>query len=118
MNPDDAFRDPWVLRDPGGDGWHMLFTARSSAWTAGDPSDTVDRGVIGHAWSPVLETWGLRPPLSEPGQGFGQLEVVHPFVVDGRQVPLFNCPVGDMPEKARSGGVTGGAWIAKAEGPL
>jgi hypothetical protein len=115
---DEAFRDPWVLPDPGGDGWHVLFTARSVAGPADDPSDTVDRGVIGHGWSPDLESWQLRPPLSEPGQGFGQLEVVQPFVVDGRQVLLFNCLVGDMPEKARSGGVTGGVWIAKAEGPL
>ena len=96
----------------------MLFTARSAAGPADDPSDTVDRGVIGHAWSADLESWELRPPLSEPGQGFGQLEVVQPSVVDGREVLLFNCLVGDMPEASRSGGVTGGVWIAKAEGPL
>jgi len=26
--PDRAFRDPWVMRDPAGDGWLMFFTAR------------------------------------------------------------------------------------------
>ena len=59
-------------------------------------------GVVGHAWSADLGTWELRPPLSQPGQGFGQLEVMQPFVVDGRQVLLFNCLVGDMPEAARA----------------
>lgn len=109
---DEAFRDPWVFADPDGDGWHMLITARANH------GDTVDRGVVGHAWSADLETWELREPLSEPGQGFGQLEVLQPFVVDGRQVLLFNCMVGDMPEAARAEGVTGGVWIADAKSPL
>ena len=26
---DEAWRDPWVFADPGGDGWHMLITARA-----------------------------------------------------------------------------------------
>lgn len=29
--PDEAWRDPWVFRDPAGDGWHMLITARAAA---------------------------------------------------------------------------------------
>ena len=110
---DEAFRDPWVLADPDGDGWHMLITAARPT-----TADVVDRGVVGHAWSADLENWELREPLSEPGQGFGQLEVLQPFVVDGRQVLLFNCMVGDMPEAARSEGVTGGVWIADAKSPL
>ena len=61
---------------------------------------------------------GAAQPLTEPGQGFGQLEVLQPFVVDGRQVLLFNCLVGDMPEAARAEGATGGVWIAQAKGPL
>ena len=109
---DEAFRDPWVLPDPDGDGWHMLITARANH------GDVLDRGVVGHAWSADLETWELREPLSDPGQGFGQLEVLQPFVVEGRQVLLFNCMVGDMPEAARAGGVTGGVWIADAKSPL
>ena len=109
---DEAFRDPWVFADPDGDGWHMLITARANH---GDP---VDRGVVGHAWSADLESWELREPLSEPGQGFGQLEVLQPFVVDGRQVLLFNCLVGDMPEAARAEGLAGGVWVADAKSPL
>lgn len=115
---DEAFRDPWVLADPDGNGWHMLITARSAVGPAGDPDDRVDRGVVGHAWSPDLESWELRAPLTSPGQGFGQLEVVQPFVIEGRQVLLFNCLVGDMPEAARAGGATGGVWIADATSPL
>ncbi len=109
---EEAFRDPWVLPDPDGDGWHMLITARANH------GDAYDRGVVGHAWSADLEHWELRPPLTEPGQGFGQLEVPQPFVVDGRQVLLFNCLIGDMPEAAGAGGATGGVWIADAKSPL
>ncbi|GAA2471268.1 hypothetical protein GCM10009858_05810 [Terrabacter carboxydivorans] len=109
---DEAFRDPWVLPDPDGDGWHMLITARANH------RDVVDRGVVGHAWSADLETWELREPLSSPGQGFGQLEVQQPFVVDGRDVLLFNSMIGDMSEAARAEGVTGGVWIADAKSPL
>jgi beta-fructofuranosidase len=47
--PEEAWRDPWVLADPEGDGWHMLATARSNA----GPDDR-DRGVIAHATSPDL----------------------------------------------------------------
>ena len=42
---DEAFRDPWVMADPRGDGWHMLITARANH---GSPDN---RGVIGYAWS-------------------------------------------------------------------
>ncbi|GAA5035290.1 hypothetical protein GCM10023258_37050 [Terrabacter aeriphilus] len=109
---DEAFRDPWVFEDPDGEGWHMLITARANH------GDVVDRGVVGHAWSADLETWELREPLTQPGAGFGQLEVLQTHVVDGRQVLLFNCMVGDMPEAARAGGVVGGVWIADAKSPL
>ncbi len=46
--PGEHWRDPWVYRDPGGDGWHMLVTARART----GPDD--DRGVVGAAWSPDL----------------------------------------------------------------
>lgn len=104
---DEAFRDPWVLPDPDGDGWHMLITARGRT----GPAD--DRGVVGHAWSPDLRTWELRPPLSEPGQGFGQLEVTQVEEVDGVPVLLFSCLASDM-SAARKVGVTGGVWAAPA----
>jgi len=115
---DEAFRDPWVFADPAGDGWHMLITARSAFGPDSDPSDRVDRGVVGHAWSPDLESWELREPLSSPGQGFGQLEVFQTHVVDERQVLLFNCMAGDASDRVKATGTEGGVWIASAESPL
>lgn len=47
---DEAFRDPWVLPDPDGEGWHMLITAPSREQSI--PVD--DRGIIAHATSPDL----------------------------------------------------------------
>ena len=80
---DDAWRDPWLLRDPGGDGFHALITARA---TTGEPDA---RGVIGHAWSADLLHWEVRPPLSEPGE-FGHMEVPQVEVVEGTPVLLFS----------------------------
>src|SRR4029079_16341773 len=105
---DEAFRDPWVFADPDGDGWHMLITARANH------GDAYDRGVVGHAWSADLETWELRQPLSEPRQGFGQLEVFQTHVIDGRQVLLFNCLVGVASDRVKATGTEGGVWIASA----
>lgn len=105
---DEAFRDPWVFPDPDGDGWHMLITARART----GPAD--DRGVVGHAWSPDLRTWELRPPLSEPGKGFGQLEVMQVEVVDGSPVLLFSCLATDMSAAGVATGATGGVWATPA----
>lgn len=105
---DEAFRDPWVYADPDGDGWHMLVTARAPHGAA------EGRGVIGHAWSPDLRRWELRPPLSEPSAaGFGQLEVMQVEVVDGRPVLLFSCLAEHASEARRS--TTGGTWAVPAE---
>lgn len=109
---DEAFRDPWVLADPDGNGWHMLITARANH----GPRD--DRGVVGHAWSPDLVSWELRPPLTEPGQGFGQLEVLQTVEVDGRPLLVFNCLAGDVSASRRATGTTGGVWVASCVGPL
>ena len=109
---DEAFRDPWVLADPSGDGWHMLLTARAPS----GPAD--DRGVVGHAWSPDLRRWELRPPLSEPGAGFGHLEVTQVEVVDGRSVLLFSCLASTASAERRATGTTGGVWAATARGLL
>ncbi|MER6574715.1 hypothetical protein [Nonomuraea sp. NPDC001023] len=80
--PGEAWRDPWVFADPTGDGWHMLITAHARQGPAGG------RGVIGHAWSPDLLHWEVRPPLTEPA-GFGHLEVPQSAVVDGQPLLLF-----------------------------
>jgi beta-fructofuranosidase len=106
---DEAFRDPWVLPDPDGDGWHLLVTAR------GRTGPTDDRAVVGHCWSPDLRTWEVRPPLSEVGQGFGQLEVMHTAVVEGQPFLIFSCLAGDASAATRATGTTGGTWAARAE---
>ena len=81
---DQAWRDPWVLADPEGDGFHALVCGRVPG---GAPADA--RGVIGHAWSPDLVHWECRPPLSEPGE-FGHMEVPQVEIVDGTPVLLFS----------------------------
>jgi beta-fructofuranosidase len=103
--PDEAWRDPWVFRDPGGDGWHMLITARSRA---GDPDQ---RGVIGHARSHDLLVWEAQPPLSAPGTGFGHLEVPQVEIADGVPVLLFSCLRTELSRERRLAGERGGVWV-------
>jgi len=79
-----TWRDPFVFKDPAGDGWHMLITARGR----GLPRRR--DGVVGHARSADMIAWELGPPISEPA-GFGELEVSQVRVVDGRPVLVFTC---------------------------
>jgi beta-fructofuranosidase len=95
----ETWRDPFVFRDPDGDGWHMLVTAR------GHDAGKNDDGVIAHARSSDLRRWELGPPLSEPGHGFGQLEVVQVRVIDGRPILAFTCHPQEMtPERIAASG--------------
>jgi len=85
----------------------MLITARDTT----GPGD--DRGIVGHAWSPDLRDWHLRPPLSGPGQGFSQLEVTLVEVIDGQTILLLSCLGQPVAGADRSGagvqfGVRGG----------
>jgi beta-fructofuranosidase len=107
--PDEAWRDPWVLPDPTGDGWHMLITARSRH---GAPDQ---RGVVGHARSADLDTWASEPPLSEPEHGFGQLEVIQVEIIEGRPVMLFSCLGTELSLARQEAGQSGGIWAADAE---
>ena len=112
--PDEAWRDPWVFRDPQGDGWHMLITARAARGAVDQ------RGVVGHARSHDLVRWEAQPPLSAPGSGFGQLEVLQVEVVDGRPVLLFSCLARELADERRAAGVEGGIWCvptASVTGP-
>ena len=106
---DEAWRDPWVFEDPDGDGWHMLITARANHGALDD------RGVIGHAHSRDLTTWEVLPPLSQPGAGFGQLEVLHCELLDGRPVILFSCLRGQLSAARQVTGSTGGIWTMTAD---
>ncbi len=97
---EEAWRDPWVYRV--GDEWRMLITARSAE---GDP---LDRGVIGLATSPDLETWTVRPPVSTPGAGFMHVEVPQVVELGGDSILLFSC---DSPHLAGArAGEPGGIW--------
>lgn len=80
----ETWRDPLVLPDPGGDGWHMYLSARA----AGAPR--LRDGVLAHARSADLETWVLGPPVTAPA-GFGQLEVPQVHEIDGQPVLIFTC---------------------------
>lgn len=108
---DEAWRDPWVLADPGGDGWHMLLTARVPD---GDPAG---RSVIGHATSPDLENWEVRPPLTAPA-GWGQMEVPQVAVVDGLPVLVFCCWDDKLAERRRATWQGGGMWVVPGESLL
>ncbi len=93
---DETWRDPWVFADPGGDGWHMLLTARAQDGPA------ADRGVIGHARSDDLLRWAACEPLTRPGAGFRHLEVPQVEIVDGRCVLLFSAERGLPAAPART----------------
>lgn len=89
---DRAMRDPWVMKDPDGDGWLMYFTARVP-----DVEEVNAAGCIGFATSPDLKDWTLQPPVYTGS--WGQLEVPQVFEVEGTWYCLF-CMVEDHQSKA------------------
>jgi beta-fructofuranosidase len=116
---DEAWRDPWVFADPGGDGWHMLVTAR--ARRGGGRKSDGQRAVVGHARSRDLVTWQAQPPLSQPGTGFWHLEVQQVEVVEGRLVLLFSCLPAEVSGPRRAAGPVGAIWCvpgASVTGPF
>lgn len=104
---DEAWRDPWVFRDPQGNGWHMLITARAKG------SDAASGGVVGHAWSPDLDTWTPHPHLGAVSSRFPHLEVLQTVDVGGSPLTVFCAtrsdgvegvwamPTGPVPEDAQ-----------------
>jgi beta-fructofuranosidase len=109
--PEEAWRDPWVFADPDGDGWHMLVTARANH----GPVD--DRGVVGHAVSGDLETWEVCPPLSAPGAGFAQLEVIQVACVDDCWYLLFSCGGRGLTSDRGKRFPNAGTWILPIADP-
>lgn len=93
---DEAWRDPWVYKSNNDGLWHMLLTARAKEGAINQ------RGVIGHAISADLERWEVTEPLTKPGQGFGQLEVIQ--FVEVNEVPLliFCCGANELGEDKRA----------------
>ena len=80
----DAWRDPFVFADPGGDGWHMILSARDKDAPPGHD------GAVGHARSHDMRTWEVGPPLTVPS-GFGEVEVPQTRLVDGQPLLTFTC---------------------------
>jgi beta-fructofuranosidase len=99
---DEAWRDPYVVSADGG--WAMLVTARAAD---GDPRE---RGVVGLCTSDDQVTWQVRPPLTLPGAGFGQLEVAQVCEVDGVPTLLFSCGTSELSEAGRARHGRGGVF--------
>ncbi len=110
---DRAMRDPWVMRDPDGDGWLMYFTARAPGIGEANAG-----GAIGFATSQDLEQWSLQPPVFVGG--YGQLEVPQVFEHGGRWYCLF-CTHADHfsadQATATPGGAKSGSHYLMADNP-
>ncbi|RVV98039.1 glycosyl hydrolase family 32 [Mesobaculum littorinae] len=109
--PEEAWRDPWVWRDDAAGLWRMLITARSRDGGADDS----DRGIVGQASSSDLQSWTAGPPLSQPGAGFGHLEVLQIVVVEGQRFLIFSCDAAKL--AGHRAGQTGGIWSVHAPDP-
>lgn len=97
---DRAMRDPWVMRDPDGDGWLMYFTARVPGEDEANAA-----GAVGFATSHDLTNWTLQPPVFVGG--YGQLEVPQVFEHAGRWYCLF-CTHADHFSVAQAASMPGG----------
>ena len=106
---EEAWRDPWVFPDPGGNGFHIFVTARASS----GPVST--RGVIGHAVSADLVEWSVRRPVFAP-ESFGHMEVPQQVTVDGRHYVIYSVP-GDMQPGVRPKDALTGIGYAIADQP-
>jgi beta-fructofuranosidase len=107
----ETWRDPFVFRDPDGDDWHMVITAR----VKGRPSNS--DGALAHARSRDLATWEVGPPISQPG-GFGQLEVPRIHLMDGRFLLVFSCLPEDQTAEQRQRFGEFATWSLSADSPL
>lgn len=107
--PEEAWRDPWVFRGVDGDGWHMLITAR------GKDGGMTSGGVIGHAVSPDLDAWTVRPPIGASSQVFPHLEVLQAVEIDGVPSLVFCGPRHDRGVDGPV--VTTGVWAVPWSGP-
>lgn len=110
---DRAMRDPWVMRNPDGDGWLMYFTARVP-----DRQETNDSGCIGLASSRDLTEWKLEAPVF--AGGWGQLEVPQVFEHASTWYCLFCMTTAHQSAKNRAeNGESGhGSHYLMAEHPL
>jgi len=81
------------------------------------PSDSLGSGVVGHAVSEDLDTWEVRPPLSEPGP-FGSLEVVQSVTLGGRHYLVASCATSQLNPGYHKAGAPGGIFLIPGHGPV
>lgn len=109
-----AWRDPFLVADPDGAGYHALITARRP------DGPTHSRGVIGHAVSSDLRRWEVRPPLDSPA-GFGEMEVPQVIADGGTTLLVFSSgPSHVADERARVQGreAVETTFVCRGAGPL
>ena len=108
---DQAWRDPYVVRDEEGT-FHAFLTARAAK---GPPEA---RGVIGHAISQDLEEWTILPPIEAPA-GFGYMEIPQIIRIGHLWHLLFSAPAWAQGGRAGTLPVTGTfhAVSDRIEGP-
>jgi beta-fructofuranosidase len=80
---EEAWRDPWAVRDPSSGRYHLFVTAHASHGEADG------RGVVGHAWSDDLRRWAVGPPVASPSE-FRFMEVPQVERI-GARYRLFFC---------------------------
>jgi beta-fructofuranosidase len=101
---EEAWRDPWVVRDDDGL-WHLYATAHVSVGTG---------AAVAHAVSADLTTWEVRPPLSGPSSRFTWAEVISLVELEGRWALVFSCLSDQMPHDEPG---SGGVWSVPVDGP-
>jgi beta-fructofuranosidase len=106
-------RDPFVLADPDGDGWHMLVAVRDK------DAPRLSDGVLAHARSHHMRSWELGPPLAAPAN-FGQVEMPQICVIDGHPLFSFICHPLEQSEHQQAGGryCTWTALVARSGGTI
>ena len=109
--PSETWRDPFVFRDPDGDGWWMYVCARQAG------TRRFDDGVVATARSHDLVHWQAGPPATAPAR-FGQLEVVQVRPVDGRWVMVFTCHPDEQDPLRRKEFGEFCTWTLVADHPL
>jgi len=109
--PDLAWRDPWLLADPAGGGFHAYLTARAAGG-----GDRLGRGVVARATSRDLVQWAAQPPVTAP-MGFGQMEVPQVLEAGGRWYLLFSTDTGTQGEMRRAARTGTGTYYLIGDGP-
>jgi beta-fructofuranosidase len=110
---EEAWRDPWVIRDDDTGVLYALVTARAASGEASG------RGVIGLAQAASPERWEVLGPIVRPGP-YGHMEIPQVARIGDRWCLLFSAPAihdvpGRDPDDPRG---FGGSHFLLADAPL